>query len=313
MAANAHLRRLIALSVAAAIVTIAMKTTAYLLTQSAGLLSDALESGVNLLAAVAAYLSLGYSSRPADPTHAFGHEKIEFFSSGLEGTLVCVAGLGTAWYAVGRLIAPQPLTDLGLGMAIAAAAAGVNCAVGLLLVRAGRKADSLLVEADGQHLMSDVLTTGVVLLGLGLVWLTGVPQLDALLALGVGLHIVTTGFRLIRRSFDGLMDHALAPEEVERIRGLIRAALPAGADFHLLRTRRAGSRPFADFHILVPGSMSLAAAHEIADTVEEKLRTALPDLEVTTHVEPIEDLKSWEKERLEQLGEPTEPSRTIAQ
>lgn len=311
MAANAYLRRLIALSVAAALATIAMKTTAYLLTQSAGLLSDALESGVNLLAAVAAYLSLGYSSRPADPTHTFGHEKIEFFSSGLEGTLVCVAGLGTAWYAVGRLIAPQPLTDLGLGMAIAAAAAGVNCAVGLLLVRAGRKADSLLVEADGQHLMSDVLTTGVVLLGLGLVWVTGVPQLDALLALGVGLHIVTTGFRLIRRSFDGLMDHALAPEEVERIRGMIRAALPEGADFHLLRTRRAGSRPFADFHILVPGSMSLAAAHEIADTVEEKLRTALPDLEVTTHVEPIEDLKSWEKERLEQLGEPTEPTRTL--
>lgn len=308
-----QLRWPLRLSVAAAVVTIGLKATAYAVTGSVGLLSDALESGVNFMAAVAASLSLWYANQPSDPEHQYGHEKIEFFSSGLEGVLVLVAGGATVYYAVWRLFDPKDLSDLGLGMALATVASAVNLAVGLILLRVGKRYGSIVLEADGHHLMTDVLTTAGVLAGLGLVWITGLRWLDSAAAIAVGVHIGFTGFQLIRRSFDGLMDHALAPEEVERIRGLIRAALPEGADFHLLRTRRAGSRPFADFHILVPGSMSLAAAHEIADTVEEKLRTALPDLEVTTHVEPIEDLKSWEKERLEQLGEPTEPSRTIAQ
>lgn len=304
----AALRRIAALSILAALVTIVMKSAAFLVSGSVGLLSDALESGVNLLAAGTAYFSLWYASRPADPNHTYGHEKIEFFSSGLEGALVVVAGVGTAWMAVDRLLRPQPLENLGLGMAIATAAAGVNLGVGLVLLRAAKKYGSPVLEADGHHLMSDVWTTVGVLVGLGLVMATRVPELDGILAAGIGLHITLIGFGLVRKSFDGLMDHAVAPDEVARIRDAIRAALPAGTDFHLLRTRRAGRRTFADFHVLVDGSMTVRAAHRIADALETALRGSLPDLEVTTHIEPIDEPASWEAARLAEIGEaPTPP------
>ncbi len=297
------LQRIAALSVLAAVVTIGMKSAAYLLTGSVGLLSDALESGVNLLAAVTAYASLWYASRPADPSHAYGHEKIEFFSSGLEGVLVGVAGVGTAAFAVRRLIEPQPLEQLGVGMAIAVAAAGVNFAAGRAMLNAGKKYGSPVLEADGHHLMTDVWTTAAVVVGLGLVTLTGVPELDAILAIAVGLHITLIGFGLVRKSFDGLMDRALPAEELGPLRDLIRATLPAGTDFHLLRTRRAGRRAFLDFHVLVDGSMPVRAAHHLAHEVEVKLRTLRPDLEVTTHIEPIDERSSWEAEQLANLGE----------
>jgi cation diffusion facilitator family transporter len=306
-----NLRGPILLSVAAAVVTIGMKAAAYLITGSVGLFSDALESGVNLLAALTAYLSLWYSARPADPNHAFGHEKIEFFSSGLEGVLVGVAGVGTAWYAADRLIHPAPLEALGLGGALALAASAINFAVARVLLVVGRRHGSMVLEADGHHLMTDVWTSVAVVGGLGLVWLTGVKELDALLALAVGLHIVWVGVGLVRRSFDGLMDHALPAAEVAGLRAAITAALPPGTTFHLLRTRQAGRRKFADFHLLVNGGLTVRAAHALAHQVEAELRATAPDLVVSTHVEPIDEQASWEAAELARLGEPAAPAEDI--
>ena len=302
-----NLRLPILLSIAAAVVTIAMKSTAYVLTGSAGLLADALESVVNLLAAVAAFFSLWYSARPVDPTHAYGHEKVEFFSSGLEGALVCVAGVGTAGYAIQRLIYPEPLEQLGLGGGIALVAAAVNFGVARYLLRVGRRHGSIVLEADGQHIMTDVWSSVVVVTALVLVSLTHWTVIDSLLALGVGLHITTTGFGLVRRSINGLMDHALPADEQEKLRGQIRAALPPGAQFHLLRTRQAGRRKFADFHLLVDGAMTVSEAHDLSEVVEERLRAAVPGLEVATHIEPVGEPAAWEAERIAALGEVVEP------
>jgi cation diffusion facilitator family transporter len=297
------LRGPILLSLLAAILTIGLKGTAYFLTGSVGLFSDALESFVNLLAATAAYFSLRYSHKPADPEHAYGHEKIEFFSSGLEGTLVFVAGLGTAWYAVGRLIQPQELDRLNLGIALTLAASAINFAVAIVLLRVGKRHGSVILEADGHHLMSDVFTSLAVIVGLGLVAVTDVKLLDPLLALLVGLNILRTGFKLVRKSFDGLMDRALPPVELIRLKEGIRINLPAGCHFHHFRTRLAGRRKFLDFHLLVPGSWSVQAGHTLAHSIETKLHDLADELEVTIHVEPIEDESSWEPAALARLGE----------
>lgn len=302
------LRGPLLLSVAAAVVTIGLKGTAYAVTGSVGLFSDALESGVNLLAAVAASYSLWYANRPADPTHAYGHEKIEFFSSGLEGALVVAAGVGTAWLAVERLIHPKPLESLDIGVTLALIASAINFGVAIVLLRVGKRHGSIILEADGHHLMTDVWTSVGVVGGLGLVALTEVTVLDPLLALAVGLNITVTGFRLVRRSFDGLMDRALPTETQDGIRAVIRAALPAGTDFHHLRTRRAGRRSFVDFHLLVDGGTSVRDGHALAHRIEEKLRDAYPELEVTVHIEPIDDRRSWEEAALRRLGEPTTPA-----
>jgi cation diffusion facilitator family transporter len=292
------LRRFALLSVLAALVTIGLKTGAYALTGSVSLLSDALESGINLLAAATAYLSLHYSSRPIDSTHTYGHEKIEYFSSGLEGVLIAVAGLGTIWVAVGRLIEPAPLTALGSGLAIALIASAINLGVGLTLLRVGRRHDSIVLEADGHHLLTDVWTSVAVVVGLLVVWATDVAQLDAIIAILVGVNIIVTGYRLIRRSFDGLMDHALTPAEQDQIRAVIRENTPAGTGFHALRTRQAGARKFADFHLLVPGMQTVREAHDLGLKVEAALEAALPTLEVTIHLEPIEDRASYDDNKL---------------
>jgi len=303
----AHLRWPILLSILAAIVTIGMKGTAYALTGSVGLLSDALESGVNLLAAVTAYLSLVYASRPADPTHTYGHEKIEFFSSGLEGALILIAGLGTAAYAVRRLVLPEPLSDLEVGATIALAASIVNFAVARILLRQGRKHRSIVLEADGKHLMADVITTVGVVAGLGLVLLTKLEWLDSVLAIAVGLNIMWTGGELIVRSFNGLMDHAIPPAEQDRIRAVIQEHLPEGAAFHALRTRQAGARRFVEFHLLVDGNLAVRDAHHLAHRIEAALVEALPGLEVVIHIEPVDERESWEPEYLKQLGEDVPP------
>jgi cation diffusion facilitator family transporter len=298
-----HLRWPIAFSILAALLTIGMKGTAAALTGSVGLLSDALESGVNLLAAVTAYIALWYAARPADRTHAFGHEKIEYFSSGLEGVLIILAGLGTAGYAIRRLVLPEVLQDLEIGTLIGLAAAGVNLLVARVLLVQGRKHNSIVLEADGKHLMADVWTSVGVLVGLGLVLLTRLEWLDPILAIFVGLNIVWTGSELVYRSFNGLMDHALPLEEQEQIREVIRAHLPAGAAFHMLRTRRAGIRRFAEFHLLVDGDSTVRDAHHVAHTVESALTASMPGLEVTIHVEPVDEQGSWESEEIERLGE----------
>jgi len=297
------------LSIAAAVITIGLKTAAYLVTGSVGLFSDALESGVNLLAGCTAYFSLWYASRPVDRNHTYGHEKFEFFSSGIEGLLVLLAGFGTAWYAVLRFLNPQPLQSLGLGTAISLGATLVNFVVALILLRVGRKHASIILEANGQHLMTDVWTSFGVVAGVAMVMLTGVQELDPLVAGIVGLNITWTGFSLMRRSFNGLMDHALLPDEQQAIRKAIRAHLPAGSDFHALRTRQAGSRQFADFHLLVPGRKTVREAHAISHLVADGLKARVPRLEVTIHIEPIDEQESWEPEYLERLGEPVAPPK----
>ena len=300
----AGLRALLLLSVLAAVVTIVIKALAYSLTHSVGLLSDALESGINLIAAVTAYLSLHYSHRPVDATHTYGHQKIEFFSTGLEGVLIVVAGVGTAWIAVGRLVHPEPLAELGLGTGLALGASVVNLAVGLVLVRVGRRHHSIVLEADGRHLLTDVWTSVGVVTGLVVVWISGVYVLDPVIAILVGANIVFTGVRLIRRSFNGLMDHALETDELDTFRAAIRAHSPPGTDFHALRTRQAGARKFADFHLLVPGAMTVRDAHDVGDRVEAALRSAIPGVEVTIHIEPIEEPVSWEDNALRGIEPP---------
>jgi len=303
----ARLRWPVALSIAAAITTIGMKGTAYALTGSVGLLTDALESIVNLLAAVTAYFALWYASRPADPTHAYGHEKIEFFSSGLEGVLIVVAGLGAAGYGIRRLILPETLQSLELGTTLAIAAAVVNLVVARILLHYGRVHKSIVMEADGQHLMSDVLTSVGVVVGVGLVYFTGYTFFDSAIAIAMGLHISWIGQGLIRRSFDGLMDHAIPEEELNRIREVIRSNLPEGATFHLLRTRMSGARRFIEFHLLIDGDLSVRAGHQLATKLETALLVALPEVAVTIHVEPVDEQASWEPEYIRRLGEESEP------
>ena len=308
----ARLRWPVALSIVAALVTIGMKGTAYALTGSVGLLTDALESVVNLLAAVTAYFALWYASRPADPSHAYGHEKIEFFSSGLEGVLIVVAGLGAAGYGIRRLLFPEPLNALDIGTGLALAASVVNFAVARVLLHYGRAHKSIVMEADGEHLMADVWTSIGVLIGLVMVYLTGYTFFDSVLAIVMGGHIAWIGLGLIRRSFDGLMDHALPSDELDRIRALIRTHLPEGATFHLLRSRQSGARKFIEFHLLVDGDLSVREGHHHAEKLVAALVAALPEVAVTIHVEPVDEQESWEPEYLRRLGEEHEPPPSVA-
>src|SRR5262245_27154219 len=288
----------ILLSILAALVTLGLKTVAYLLTGSVGLLSDAAESLVNLVASTAAFASLWYSAQPVDPSHTYGHEKIEYFSSGLEGVLILVAAGGIAYYAVSRLLVPEELESLGLGTAISLLASLINLAVAQVLLRVGRARGSIVLEADGRHLMTDVWNSAGVLLGLGLVALTGLQALDPVIALLVAANIVWTGLDLLRRSFNGLMDHALPEAEQALLRRAIEGRLEPGTSYHALRTRQAGAHRFADFHLLVPGAMSVRQAHDLTGRVEEAVRAALPGVEVTVHIEPIEEPASWEDSAL---------------
>jgi cation diffusion facilitator family transporter len=281
------------LSVAAALATFALKLGAYAVTGSVGLLSDAAETGVNVLAAGTAFFSLWYSAQPVDVNHAYGHEKIEFFSSGMEGVLILLAAVGIGVYAVRRLLTPEPLMALDLGVGLAGAAGLVNLVVGRLLVRVGRNAQSVVVESHGRHLMTDVWTTASVLAGLTLVRVTGIQALDPVMGLLVGAFIVWTGFDLVRRSFHGLMDHALPAQEQDALRSAIVSQLDPGMDFHALRTRRAGSHRFSDCHLLVPGSLSVQAAHVVASRIEHAVQEALPGMEMTVHIEPIEEQAAW--------------------
>jgi cation diffusion facilitator family transporter len=300
---EAHLKYPILISILAALLTLALKSAAYFLTSSVGLLSDAVESVVNIVAAVTAYLSLHYAAKPVDESHTYGHEKIEFFSSGLEGVLIVTAAAAIAWYAVQRLLSPQPLQPLGPGLAISLMASLINGVVAVILLRAGRRYGSIVLEADGWHLLTDVWTSAAVLVGLSLVWLTGREWLDPLVALAVAANILWTGFSLIRRSFDGLMDRALPQQEQAAVRSAIEKHLGPNMDYHALRTRRAGRRRFVDFHLLVPGRLTVQEAHTLTGKIEESVRGALPELEVTVHIEPIEDWSSWRDSALLPLEE----------
>jgi cation diffusion facilitator family transporter len=293
-----HPKYPIVLSIMAALITFAMNSIAYWLTDSVGLLSNAAEALINLAAALIALFCLWFASRPVDVSHTYGHEKIEYFSSGLEGMLILVAAAGIAWYAVMRLLAPRPLDHLGVGSLLALVAALVNLVVAIILLRVGKAAESIVLEADGKHLLTDVWTSAAVLCGLGLVWLTDIHWFDPIVALLVSANICWTAIDLVRRSFDGLMDHALPADELDTVRAAISEHLEPGTTFHALRTRRAGAHRFADFHLLVPGKYSVQRAHDLTERIEAAVRAALPDIEVTVHIEPIEEKAAWEDSAL---------------
>jgi cation diffusion facilitator family transporter len=296
-----HLRFPLVLSIGAALVTLVLKSVAYFVTGSVGLLSDALESVINLTAATLAYLSVRYAARPVDASHTYGHEKIEFFSSGLEGGLILAAAGGIAWYAIDRLRAAHQLQALGIGLALSLVASLINLAVAVVLLRAGKKHGSIVLEADGKHLLTDVWSSVAVLAGLGLVMLTGRAWLDPAVALAVAAGLLWTGGDLLRRSFDGLMDRALPDDELARLRAVIAENLGPDMDFHALRTRRAGTRRFADFHLLVPGAQPVRDAHHQGERIEAAILAALPGIEVTIHIEPIEERRSYEDSALVRL------------
>jgi cation diffusion facilitator family transporter len=288
-----RLFRLLWLSLAAAVATIALKLTAWGLTGSVGLLSDAAESVVNLVAAVVAMAALRWAVKPADEDHAYGHAKAEYFSAGVEGALILIAAGGIAVAAVLRLIDPQPLESVGAGLAVNAAAAAINLAVGLALLRSGRRARSIVLEADGKHLLTDVWTSAGVIVGVAAVALTGWERLDPIVALAVAVNILVAGSGLLRRSAGGLMDRALEEPDLETIQEVLAEFERDGVRFHALRTRQAGSRRFISVHVLVPGAWTVQRGHDLVERVEARLCERLPGANVFTHLEPAEDPASF--------------------
>ena len=291
------------LSIVTAVVTIALKFGAYLLTGSVGLFSDAAESSVNLVAAVGAFLALGTAARPPDEEHAYGHTKAEYFSSALESVLIIVAAGGIAVTAIGRLLEPQPLENLGVGLAIGLVAATINGAVGVVLLRGGRRLRSAALRADGQHLLTDVWTSVGVVVGVFLVWLTGWLVLDPLIALLVAGNIVRIGVRLLNDTAHGLLDTALPPEEQEVITDIQSRYREEGIEFHALRTRNAGRRRFVSMHVLVPGKWSVKRGHDVSERIEKDITQALPMTAVFVHIEPLEDPVSWQDQELDRSPE----------
>lgn len=294
----AHLHRPVYAAAAAAVLTMAMKAAAYLATGSVGLFSDAAESLINLVASLTALASLWYAARPADADHTYGHEKIVYFSSGLEALLIVIAAAGTAAYAVRRIIWPVELQRLELGTLIALAASVVNLGVARWLLHVGRRHDSVVLEASGQHLMTDVWTSVAVVAGIALVAVTGIDVLDPIAALLMCAAILVTGGRLMLRSFNGLMDRALPEAEQAAVREAIESRLTDQCAYHALRTRQAGSRKFVEFHLLLPGSTTVRLAHAHADRIEDAVRAALPEAQITVHIEPIEEPESYKDSEL---------------
>ncbi len=289
-----NLSRYVWLSILAAVLTIALKAAAYYFTGSIGLLSDALESVINLVAALIALLLIKIAAQPPDDDHAFGHDKAEYFSSGIEGVLIFFAAFGIFYSAVPRLFAPQSLEHIGIGLSITLVATLINLIVGLILIRAGRQHHSIVLEADGRHLLTDVWTSVGVVLGIVIVGLTGWFVLDPIIALLVALNILWTGFQLIRRSALGLMDTAVSPETQGKIEEILDGYIKEKKiDYHALRTRQSGARKFISVHILVPDDWTVQKGHDLTEEIEDEIRQAVPESIVFTHLEPLEDPSSF--------------------
>ena len=297
--ARPGLRRYAWISIAAAIGTIVIKGAAWWMTGSVGLLSDALESFVNLAGALMALAMLALAEQPADENHPHGHGKAEYFSSAFEGFLIVVAAASIGYAAVHRLMHPQPLEAVGAGLVISVVASAINFAAARVLMRAGREHRSITLEADAHHLMTDVWTSAGVIAGVGLVVATGWNWLDPVIALAVAVNIVWTGWQLMRRSASGLMDVAMPAEQVAAIEARLAAYASHGIAYHALRTRQAGQRSFASVHLLVPGKWTVQVAHDWAERIEQDLREAVAHCHVTTHIEPIEDPLSMADQHLE--------------
>jgi len=301
---RAGLKRFAWLSIAAAVLTIGLKTLAFMLTDSVGLLSDAMESGVNLVAAIMALSMLTVAARPPDEEHAYGHSKAEYFSSGVEGALILVAAGSITWTAIGRLLAPRPLEGLGIGILMSTAASAINLGVAYVLLQAGKRYQSITLEADARHLMTDVLTTAGVLVSLGVVTLTHWQILDPLIAIAVALNIIWSGVGLVRRSVLGLMDTAIPAEDQQKIIEILNRHATRGVQYHDLRTRQAAAEQFISVHVLVPGKWSVQQGHDLLEKIESEMRAALPRALVTSHLEPVEDPAAWEGTILEKQGRP---------
>ena len=291
-----RLTRFAWLSIVAALLTMGLKTFAYVLTGSVGLLSDAIESLVNLVAAIVALLVLSFAAKPADQTHPFGHGKIEYFASGFEGALILVAAGSIAWTAYERLSQPVVLQAVDAGLAVSVLAGLVNLLVGLALMRAGRRYHSITLEADGRHLMSDVWTTVAILLALVGVMFTGWLWLDPAIAFVAAIQIVWSGLNLIRRSIDGLLDRVLPPAELKAIRRILERYRREGIEFHDLRTRASGRQRLVTLHVLVPGSWTVQQGHDLSERIEQDIAAAVHHALVVTHLEPIDDQASFAHE-----------------
>jgi cation diffusion facilitator family transporter len=293
-------QRVIIVSIAASITTMVLKFGAYFLTGSVSLLSDAAESSVNLVAALVAFVALTIVARPADREHNFGHDKAEYFSSGVEGALILVAAATIIYTAVKRFLNPVPLTDLGLGLVISLVASGINFGVSRFMLRSAKRFDSITLEADAHHLMTDVWTSVGVVAALAVVMFAppSWAVLDPIIAVIVGLNIIRTGVSLIRRSMAGMMDSSLPAAEVAQLEDAIRAKEGPDAIFHGLRTRKSGSRRFIEFHLLVPGDTSVQTGHDRCKVIEAEIESRLANTLVTIHVEPKEDGDAWEEEHV---------------
>lgn len=277
------------LSIGAALATIALKAAAYWVTGSVGLLSDALESFVNLAGALMALAMLGIAARPADDDHPFGHGKAEYFSAGVEGALILVAAGFIAVAAVQRLLQPRPIEAIGLGLGISLIASLVNLGAALVLLKAARRHRSATLQANAHHLLTDVWTSVGVVVGVGAVALTGWQWLDPAVALAVAANIVWTGSRIVWGSVSGLMDAALPAGDVATVKALLQPYVDQGIEYHALRTRQSGARRFVSLHVLVPPEWSVQRGHELLERLEADIRRALPPVTVFTHLEPIGD------------------------
>jgi cation diffusion facilitator family transporter len=306
-AGRASLARYAWLSIAAATLTIALKGVAWWLTGSVGLLSDAIESFVNLAGALMALWMLTLAALPADDEYAYGYSKAEYFSSAFEGFLILLAALSIGYAALVRLLDPQPLAEVGVGLMVSLLASAINLATARILLRVGREHDSISLEADAQHLMTDVWTSAGVIVGVALVWISDWLWLDPAIALVVAANILWTAFQLMRRSLSGLLDVSLPPPELARIDALLAVHRAQGLAFHALRTRRAGSRSFVSLHVLVPGEWTVQQGHDRVERIEDEIRGLLPQAHVTTHLEPLEDPLSMSDQGLERR-----PRRDIA-
>lgn len=282
------------LSIVAAIMTISLKTTAYMITGSVGLLSDAAESVVNLIAAIFALLMLSFAAQPADEEHPFGHGKAEYFASGLEGVLILVAATGIAWAAVDRLLHPMALEALSIGLGLSVLSTLINLAVARILLVTGRKYGSIALEADGHHLMTDVWTTVAILVGLGGYALTGWLPLDPIIAILAALQICWSGISLMARSIAGLLDRGLPAEELAQIEAIFERYRAEGIDFHDLRTRQAGSHRLVTVHVLVPGDYTVKQGHDVTESIEVEIKALFHSIIIVTHLEPREDPASFE-------------------
>lgn len=287
------------LSMVAAILTIGIKFWAYRLTNSVSLFSDAAESVVNLLAALLAFWMLIIAARPPDDIHAFGHSKAEYFASGIEGMLIMLAAASIAYTAWGRLFDPQPLQRVDVGIVLSLIATAINAGVAWVVGRAGRRLRSIALQADAQHLLTDVWTSIGVILGIILVRITGWLILDPLIAIVVALNIVRAGFRLLHETSYGLLDSALPSDDQQVIAGVLTGYATNGITFHALRTRMAGPRRFVSLHVLVPGNWSVQHGHDVCEEIELSIVAALPDCNVLTHLEPLEDPAAWRDQGLD--------------